>query len=598
MKTTSIINCKNESKYRKLIQVLLVLFTTTAVNSQVYNVSYGTIDFGDTGVTITSKVGDGTNEGDVVLYENILTVSGQQIDAFITTIEISNGTITTYDYTGTSQNNQKRWFSPQATFNSGGGYLKYRITFIEGGSYSDATNTGNNITLADVVLNSYDIDGNGNANSNQYCDFGGFSNSEIGNPTNLEYSYNSLSGLTRFRSTTNVNNTNAAAEENRVKLSFTYISSMDIILGGEGDGAAYYFLDFSGGDTFVSSTQVDAPVLDLDTETIGADHDSLFVGDPASFTYGSTNIIYSGLLLDELSISFDNAMILDGAQEKIKIFGDVLYTIPLNFTDGQAISDIVVGGVGVAVTVSVVDMVSSISFTKSGGGQLSLAETEALLDVINYDDDLEDPTVSDRNFEVSVRDGEFQSNIAVFTVIFSTELPAELVDFSVDIEDKEVVLRWITASEYDCSYFEVERSKDLVTWTVSGKCSATGNTTELHSYSIIDYQAPDGKLYYRLKQFDMDGNCVLSEVLSLNNNIDQIKLLSGNNGKAVKIAIPPKWRGKVMLSDLSGKSYCFENISGEQTAYIILNQFNLSSGVIIVRCESSNGNLDLLQGLY
>jgi hypothetical protein len=73
----------------------------TRVAAQTYNVSYNAINFGGTGVTITNKVGTGVAVNNIVLYQNVITIGGQQIDAIVRTQEISNVTFTTYDQAGT-----------------------------------------------------------------------------------------------------------------------------------------------------------------------------------------------------------------------------------------------------------------------------------------------------------------------------------------------------------------------------------------------------------------------------------------------------------------------------------------------------------------
>ena len=59
-------------------------------NVQIFNASYSQISMGGTGVTITAKVGSGLSVNDIVLYQNVITISGQQIDAIVRTQELSN----------------------------------------------------------------------------------------------------------------------------------------------------------------------------------------------------------------------------------------------------------------------------------------------------------------------------------------------------------------------------------------------------------------------------------------------------------------------------------------------------------------------------
>ncbi len=82
-------------------------------------------------------------------------------------------------------------------------------------------------------------------------------------------------------------------------------------------------------------------------------------------------------------------------------------------------------------------------------------------------------------------------------------LPIELLSFSSTCIDNHAVLNWQTASEYNSSYFVVEKSIDGIYWHLVGQVSAAGNSNELINYTFIDQEKSNG--YYRLNQVDIDG---------------------------------------------------------------------------------------------
>ena len=576
----------------KIIILIVFLFAFAKTNAQIFNVNFNDLNFGDVGVTITPKVGDGKSVGDIVLYENIVTISGQQLDAIVRTQVITNGSITTFDYTGSGQNNQERWFSPQANFSSGGGSIEFKIEFILGASYVDATNTGDIITLQDIVLNSYDIDGNGNTNSNQFCDFGGFDASELGSPTNLEYSFDPVSGLTRFRSTSNVNTPDAFDEKNRVKLTYSFISTMDVKLGAEGNGAAYYFLDFSGGDTFDSSTTVVAPVLDLDTYTVGIDNDTVFSGNPVSFTKGDTNIIYSGTTIENLTIEFDNTMLLNGASEKLLFNGSGGAQLSLNFVDAQTVTNLTISGVTVSTKVTVVATTSTLILTKNGGGSFTLAEAEMLLDAIDYHNDDANPTSATRVFDVTAKDSSFQTGVAVFTIIYSNVLPVELVGFSAEPVEQSVELTWSTVTEVNNDYFAVQRSSDLSEWGTIGTVWGNGTTMYMEDYDFTDPDPLKGFSYYRLKQVDFNGICKTSEVRAVEIPEDNILLIADPYSGSNQLIVPEDWEGMIHIIDLYGGTLFQQAINTEELLRIDINAIAGAKGKLIVTCYSNSGHLE------
>ncbi len=86
----------------------------------------------------------------------------------------------------------------------------------------------------------------------------------------------------------------------------------------------------------------------------------------------------------------------------------------------------------------------------------------------------------------------------------SAPLPVELVSFSGSCEDGSVHLSWQTASEFNSSHFDVEKSRDGENWQVIETISAAGNSHELLNYETFD-QVSNALNYYRLNQVDIDG---------------------------------------------------------------------------------------------
>lgn len=82
-------------------------------------------------------------------------------------------------------------------------------------------------------------------------------------------------------------------------------------------------------------------------------------------------------------------------------------------------------------------------------------------------------------------------------------LPVKLVEFN-GINDRYYNrLFWSTASEIGSDRFEIDRSLDGYVWNNVGTVNASGNSNELRKYSFNDIV---GSYYYRLIQYDFDGN--------------------------------------------------------------------------------------------
>jgi len=86
-------------------------------------------------------------------------------------------------------------------------------------------------------------------------------------------------------------------------------------------------------------------------------------------------------------------------------------------------------------------------------------------------------------------------------------VPVELVSFSAEINENDVQLSWITATETNNFGFEVER-KNSDEWKQIGFVEGVGTTTEMQYYSFTDNISElklFDKISYRLKQLDLDG---------------------------------------------------------------------------------------------
>ncbi|MEM6265328.1 MAG: T9SS type A sorting domain-containing protein [Bacteroidota bacterium] len=77
-------------------------------------------------------------------------------------------------------------------------------------------------------------------------------------------------------------------------------------------------------------------------------------------------------------------------------------------------------------------------------------------------------------------------------------------------ETKSCLVEWITSEEIYSSHFELERSMDSVHWEHAISVLAKGGSGPIY-YSIVDSQlAYSAKMFYRLRQIDVDGSVSLT----------------------------------------------------------------------------------------
>lgn len=85
-------------------------------------------------------------------------------------------------------------------------------------------------------------------------------------------------------------------------------------------------------------------------------------------------------------------------------------------------------------------------------------------------------------------------------------LPVELISFNAEKKKDFVLLKWTTATEWNCDYFSIEKSEDGVLFHEIGKLNGYGNSTSLSEYTFKDYETNEHTVYYRLIQHDYDGH--------------------------------------------------------------------------------------------
>ncbi|MES2589640.1 MAG: T9SS type A sorting domain-containing protein [Bacteroidota bacterium] len=101
-------------------------------------------------------------------------------------------------------------------------------------------------------------------------------------------------------------------------------------------------------------------------------------------------------------------------------------------------------------------------------------------------------------------------------------LPIELASFEVEtLESGYNKLKWITASERNSDYFEIEKSTNGIDFYSIGKVDAKGNSTEKLSYYEFDKALNSSETYYRLKLLDLNASYTYSNVVSVKNKFSK-----------------------------------------------------------------------------
>ncbi len=173
----------------------------------------------------------------------------------------------------------------------------------------------------------------------------------------------------------------------------------------------------------------------------------------------------------------------------------------------------------------------------------------------------------------------------------NTPLPVELISFTVSQISDLAVLKWVTASESNNDYFEIQKSMNGKDFSVLGNVEGSGNSSKRIDYTFTDKNLNSGLNYYRLKQVDYDGTTTLSNVILLNAvvNSEGFKIYPNPTKDIINIFSMAEWNNEVFVqvSDLFGrevlnKKYPYKN----KAENLQLDLYNLTSGTYLLKIHT------------
>jgi hypothetical protein len=118
--------------------------------------------------------------------------------------------------------------------------------------------------------------------------------------------------------------------------------------------------------------------------------------------------------------------------------------------------------------------------------------------------------------------GRFSNGFSGFAVVNTGNtslLPIVLLNAIQVVYKNELgnEISWTTAQEFNCDYFEIQRSADATQFSTIATLDGHGNSLVPNSYMLIDNNFNNGKNYYRFKQVDFNGRFTYSNVVMVDN---------------------------------------------------------------------------------
>ena len=182
---------------------------------------------------------------------------------------------------------------------------------------------------------------------------------------------------------------------------------------------------------------------------------------------------------------------------------------------------------------------------------------------------------------------------ATVNVTFQSLLPLTWNGVVAYRQNKSVKIEWTTLQELDVHHFDVERSFNGSNWTVVLPNIAAANLTTVHKYTQTDYDYNTQRLYYRIKETDMNGRFIYSDIV----------MVSSDNGVSKAEVYPVPVKSSFNLSNINPadiKEVIVLNSNGTKVKSWLKAQpgYDLSGlphGIYIIRIITNDDNAQYLR---
>lgn len=170
-------------------------------------------------------------------------------------------------------------------------------------------------------------------------------------------------------------------------------------------------------------------------------------------------------------------------------------------------------------------------------------------------------------------------------------LPVELSSFKALAIKENNLLTWTTATETEIAHFEIERSKDGLSFEKIGVVEGAGNSSTPQQYHFEDLRIYP-KTYYRLKPIDTNGTSEYSNVVVVEGEMQEILLAFPNPAKDQLTIVSP-YAADFQLVDILGHS--IKNIRFEQADTRNIDISALPNGVYYLVDTQLGRNIKIIK---
>jgi len=160
--------------------------------------------------------------------------------------------------------------------------------------------------------------------------------------------------------------------------------------------------------------------------------------------------------------------------------------------------------------------------------------------------------------------------------------PVELVSITAKSRVSVIDITWTTASEINNDYFQVEKSRDGVTFEAIGTVNGNGTSHNMVDYSYTDKAPFNGVNYYRLKQVDYDGAYEYSPIVTATVSNTKITVSPKQTYDRLIVTASDNAAAQVAIISMDGQLVSSQSFDASAE----LDLSSLVKGMYLVRVES------------
>ncbi|MBT1687756.1 T9SS type A sorting domain-containing protein [Dawidia soli] len=158
----------------------------------------------------------------------------------------------------------------------------------------------------------------------------------------------------------------------------------------------------------------------------------------------------------------------------------------------------------------------------------------------------------------------------------------------------QIPLQWATTLEKNFDHFEIERAGETFNFSVIATVANEGNEQQGAAYTFVDDSPQAGWNYYRLKQVDLDGTVVYSDVIRTHETVTASSGVSlypnpAKEQQIVTLSLQDYVTTPASLTFIDGAGRVLLEVSVDASVTAIPLPTHVTAGIYAVRLASASG---------